>query len=458
MVDDSDSAVKGEPGVARGTEFPVANLGDPADPLVSAAEAVARRAESFIDQAESVTAALTDLAAVRDSGRQGRRPPEQSSVPYLERDEVEPPAIAPVPGAESHRAPLVGEPQARRGALVPTIEAGYNKVGVIRLGRLHRSKAWPGTLRAAGAVTLPAMWPLLLNVMLLAVARDHALVTLHANLWVVALGLVNAAGIMTAWRGWWNLHRAAPDLEKVLIGSQGQASLAAWFQRTLGHWRQLSVSVAAVPLGCLLLAMSQPAIEDQLEIGLVSYITVGWTGLLASNGGYWVVVVAALSRRILRLKDLRLVWHSPASTPGIAGLSSGYTFGTAAGLAILFGLELLALQVSTYGDSQVLRAMSITFVVAAALLALVFGILPHWWLYQTVRDARRRVLKQLTPPTDTPPETPAEIAAATSRVQLYRLVESSPGLPFSTKSMVEYGATVLATLTATLLIILLGGG
>lgn len=456
MIDDSAFAVEGEPGVGGSTEAPMAGSEDRADSLVTAADAVARRAESFIDQAESVMATLTYLATAHDSGRQGSRPPERSSVPDLERGGVGPAAATPAP--EPHGALPGDEPYAQRSALVPTLEAGYSRVYAIRLGVLYRSKVWPGVLRAAGAVMLSAMWPLLLNGLLLAVAREHALVTLRANLWVIAFGILNAAGIMTAWRGWWHLHRAAPNLEELLNGSRGEAPLPAWFKRTMGRWRQLSLSVAIVPFACFLLTISRPAIEGYLEIGIISYITVGWTGLLASNGIYWIVIVASLGRRILRLKDLQLVWHSPASTPGIVSLSSGFAFGTAAGLAILLGLELLALQVSTYGNSQVLRAMSVTFVVAAGLLTLTLGILPHWWLYQVVRDARRAALRLLSQSTGLVPRTPTEIATAAQRIQLYRLVESSPGLPFSTRSMAEYAVTVLATLTATLLIILLRGG
>jgi hypothetical protein len=86
------------------------------------------------------------------------------------------------------------------------------------------------------------------------------------------------------------------------------------------------------------------------------------------------------------------------------------------------------------------------FASAGALLA---GILPHAWLYLAVRDARRSALDRLRPLIDNePPGTEEKVERLHERIELYRLVETSPGLPFNAASMVQYAAAVLGTLLA----------
>jgi hypothetical protein len=407
--------------------------GGPFDEIASAAEAAAARAEAVIHRAESLAVVLGNQLAA--------------------------PGVDPPPAEdELHGARPAGPVPVEIG-LGPILEAGYEKVVLLRLARCGRAQHWPGLTAAAGTAAVAGSWPLLLNLVLMAVSGEHALTTLHANAWVVALAFVNTMMLFTFWRLWWMLHGSCSDLEEMLRNSVTSGPLPAWFSRVMGVWRQVIVPAVLVPLACLLLALAQPAIANRLEIGPVSYVSVAWTAFIGASGCYWLVMLAELGRRMLRVKDLNLVWHSPASTPGIARLSLGYTVGTAGILAVAVGVELLALQVSTYGDSPVLRTISLVLPFAAALAALVFGILPHWWLYLAVRDARRRVLKQLSPLINGPSLSGSrQIAETTERVNLYRLVETSPGLPFSTTSMVEYSAGVLATLIGTLLVIVIGRG
>jgi hypothetical protein len=351
---------------------------------------------------------------------------------------------------------------AQRGAARPelteVLTAGFHRVLALWLARLpYRPRRWPGVVVAAASATVAASWPLLLEAVLYFTARRYALVSLEAIGWVVATVLVNIAALVVTWRSWAMLHEAGPSVDDLLANSNGRERLGRWLATQLGGVRQIVVGLLAAAGASAMLALAQSAIEAQLEIGPVSYAAVAWTAFIGGNDAYWLIAVSRLGRRILRRRDLTLVWHSPASTPGIVRLSTGYTFGTTAILLLAIGIELLALQVSTYGDSAVLRTASIAFPVAAAAAALIFGVLPHWWLYQAVRDARREVLRHLCPPVAAPPATAAQIAEAQARVSLYSIVESSPGLPFSTGSMVQYTAAVVSTLVGTLLVILLGG-
>jgi hypothetical protein len=362
----------------------------------------------------------------------------------------------PAPSQSGARSPASGQAMVREHSVARCVAAGFSRVPIVRLARLgRRSHHWPGLAQATLAALPAAVWPLVLELVLYVFARRYALVTADAISWVIALVIVNLGALVGARRSWSILDEASASVDDLLVRSSGRDRLTRWLWRVLGRWRQILFSLLVAAAAAVLLGYARPAIEGQLELGLVSFVSVAWTGFIAGDATYCVVVMSRFGRRLLRLRDLSLVWHSPASTPGIAQLSSGYTYGTSAILVIAIAVEVLALKVSMYGDSVVLNTISITFPVAAALAALIFGVLPHWWLYRVVRDARREVLRRLSPPAALP-STAAQVADAQAKISLYRLVESSPGLPFSTASMVQYSAAVISTLIGTVLAILLG--
>jgi hypothetical protein len=352
-----------------------------------------------------------------------------------------------------------GEPeQGPEHSIARSAATGFGRIPALRLARLgRRSTRWPGPIRAALAALPAGSWPLVLELGLYLFARPYALVTVDAMSWVAALAVINISVLAVVRRIWSMMHRAGPSIDELVARSARRDQLTKWLWRSLGPGRQILLSLLMAAGASTLLALAEPAISDQLEIGPVSYVAVAWTAFIAGNAAYLVLVMAGLGYRLLRLRDLNLVWHSPASTPGIAQLSSTYTYGTGAILILAIAVEILALRVSTYGDSVVLNTVSIVLPVAAAVVALSFGVLPHWWLYLAVRDARREALSQLSRPGPVP-HTPAGIAEAQARISLYRMVESSPGLPFSTGSMVQYAAAVISTLVGTVLAIVLGRG
>jgi hypothetical protein len=353
----------------------------------------------------------------------------------------------------------VGETGRTDGTLQALFLSGYGRVIGLGIARtVVRRRGWPGMGSALASSSVAASLPLVAELVLLAANSRQALHTLDAISWVAALSGVTTALLVAVWGSWSMLHRAGPAIDEMLALSVGRSALLRWFDATLRRGRQILVATLATAGGCALLYFAQPAIENRLEIGPMSYASVGWTAFLVGNAAYWLVAVSRLSRRILRFRDLSFIWHSPASTPGIVQLSRGHTFGTAVILLLAVGVELLALRIATYGQSPVLETVSIVLPIVAALAALIFGALPHWWLYLAVRDARQQVLRRLAPLSAQPPTTAREIAEAQGRVGLYSMVESSPGLPFSTGTMVQYAAAVVSTLVGTLLVILFGVG
>lgn len=341
--------------------------------------------------------------------------------------------------------------QSTEPSITRLVQSGYSSVLSVRLTSLgpNVTSWYDMNKRVVRAVFVAAFWPLALELLLLIALPGFALHTLRAVLWVIAFAVMNMVGLSCSGHCWRLLERAAPSLDELVAPSAGRQGIANWFARaSTSGWQVLSSVIFSI-LACLALRLIAPSIKGELEIGLLSYVSVGWTAAIFGNCVYWLVIVPELARRILRLPDLNWVWHSPASTPGVAQLSSVFGFSTIMALVVAVGAQLLALHASRYGDSGVLSASSTIFPIAGGMLALIVGILPHWWLYLAVRDARRAALRKLRGLTGRmTPESAQDAQAVQSHVELYRLVESSQGLPFTTTAMVQYGAAILGTMLA----------
>jgi hypothetical protein len=330
-------------------------------------------------------------------------------------------------------------------------DVGSNRVLVVQ-GAQAAWRAWgspPSPLVALASAAIVSAVPIIVELFLLLVDSGQALRTPQAVAWLIALSGLDTITLLLGWRTWSLFSRAGPSIDDLLVTCTGRDQLAAWLAAALSVKRQIAWSVLVAAAALILLRLTQPAVEANLEMSLVSYVAVAWTGAIGGNSIYWLIALSEFGRQVLLRRDLNLVWHSPASTPAIAELSDTFGFLTMAGLVMFIALELLNYAASQYGASNVLSALSKLFPVGAGIAILSAGLMPHFWLYQTVREARRstlRVLRSLTG--DEPPDTPDSLARLQGSIELYRLVETSPGLPFSTASMVQYGAAVLGTILA----------
>ncbi len=349
------------------------------------------------------------------------------------------------------RAPV--RPRAATRPLAAVIDSGFRLVLAVQaVGNGHT----PGRPRSLAALVrhglLVASVPVAVEVILLASGSGVALRSPVAVMWVLILCAANALALAFGWRTWRLFSRAGPDLDTLLAGCPGRTQLVGWLVRALSIRRQVARSLFWAAVACLLLWLTQPAIKPQLEIGLVSYVSVGWTGAIGGNCLYWIVALSEFGRRVLRQRSLNLTWHSPASTPGLTGLSDTFAALTIAVLAAFLLTEVLAVQASRYGPSAVLSTLANIIPVASAVAALLAGIIPHGWLYLAVRDARRSALVTVGALiSQQPPTSIRDIDRMHTAIDLYRLIETSPGLPFNTTAMIQYGATVLGTLLAYLL-------
>jgi hypothetical protein len=352
-------------------------------------------------------------------------------------------------------------PETPSPAIAGLIESGFRKVFVIRIARIAvpRRTLWPGLFGAAGSAALAASIPLVAELALKIAYPRLALHTMEAIGWVAALAIMTWSALLVGWYCLLTLNQGGEDIEQILSGTGDfQSAVSRWLRRSFRPIRQLTVASTVSACSCALLYLVEPVISKRVEISPVSYISVGWTGFLGGNGILWLIILTRLSRRIMRRENLNLTWYSPASTPAIILFSRVHTFGAIAILVAGLIMEMLALRVSAYGANLTLNILAISIPIIAVIGSFLFGGLPHWWLYHAVREARQRSLRALRPRSVKPPDSSTELAEAQGWVSLYTIVESSPGLPFSTGWAVQYAAAVLSTAIGTLLAIFFGIG
>lgn len=334
------------------------------------------------------------------------------------------------------------------------VESGYSTALAVALARVGwRARSWPRKpVRAAASAAPIALVPALTEIVLLVVQPAYALRTVQAIGWVVSLAVVNLFALLAGWRIWALFDRAAAPTAEMLATAAERDRIVTWLAAVLSRPRQITVSLLFAGTACTLLGLTHSAIQARLELGVISYLSVAWSGFICGNCIYWAFALSQFGRLALRRRDLDLVWHSPASTPAIMRLSEMYGALTLFILLAFLALQFLNLRASRYGESPVLTALSTVIPIGAAISSLATGLIPHLWLYATVREARSAALAVLRINTGgAPPASPGEAAQRQAYVELYRLVETSPGLPFSTASMVQYGAAILGTLLAYLL-------
>jgi carboxymethylenebutenolidase len=337
-------------------------------------------------------------------------------------------------------------------SITAAARAGYDKILLLRIARavwLTRSPSKRSTVWAILSCLLPGSWPLFLELIVRLLLPSLALQSLGAMGWVAALSLYCTIALLISWKAWKNLEDGSHGVDLMLRSSSSRRDIGTWLFSTFSIRRQLIASAAGTALAFSILASQAHFLEVHIEINWISYVTVSWVGAVTGAVSYWVCIALLLAKKLLQPRDLHLVWHSPASTPGLWWLSDGYMFGAWALLLVFIGAEFLTLKVPGRQSGEFWRTFTDVVPIVGGALVLMMGLLPHWWLYSKVKQGRREVLAQLLPYTDV--DWDKNIPEALSResyVELYRLVETSPNLPFSTTAMVQYIAAVVGSVIA----------
>ena len=296
---------------------------------------------------------------------------------------------------------------------------------------------------------LSAFLPMWFELVIIVGFPRYALHTVRALVWVLALSALSMFGLLSAWHSWVRFAYSSKELDMLVSGATKRSELAQTLERALSVRRQLAFCILGAGASSTVFWLVQPYVEAKLEIGFISYVSMFWSTFLGSNCAYWIIFFVGFARRVLVPGEVHLIWHSPASTPGIAALSRGFAFSTAATLVAFATIEYLAVRVSSYGNGEALQVVINVVPLVGGLGFLALGVVPHWLLFVSVRHARMSALRTLVPLTGTSmPTTAKGIERRLAIVDLYRLIESSPGLPFSTSAMVQYVAALLGAVAA----------
>ena len=209
-----------------------------------------------------------------------------------------------------------------------------------------------------------------------------------------ALGIAVAA---FAWGGVLVFHRLTPDLEEMLT-SRGRRAYDRWADIATAPIPQVAFAMIFALSAMLALRLASMAIGDSSNLYLspASYMAVGFSSLLISSGGYWIIAGTILSGVLGRAAHIRLFWLSPATTPGLELLARCYRlafYGASVGVALcLFPILNWAYGIQ---NSTMLEIVKGGLFVVSVVVVLAVAIIPQWQLSSVVADTRRNTLKDL---------------------------------------------------------------
>ncbi|MDT3397331.1 hypothetical protein RKE29_11840 [Streptomyces sp. B1866] len=260
--------------------------------------------------------------------------------------------------------------------------------------------------------------------------------------WLCYYVALDLAMVLAAWTACRALHRAMPSLDRMLT-RRGKEAVHGWIDRGVQPWRQERWMLTGAAGSCLALWVLSTLQEApwRLPVGAMSYATVALSGAVGTNGLYWLIRSARLSRLVTKRGNVKLAWPSPARTPGVEALSRWYRIVTlwivVISTATSAPLVWLSPHMARHGAYLVTK-----WVLAGTMLVAIlsFGLYSQWRLSKAVLDKRGAVLQMLArrlprqPPGDRP--LTADEAQA---VELFTQVSESP-------SGVINGQTLASTL------------
>lgn len=215
--------------------------------------------------------------------------------------------------------------------------------------------------------------------------------------WVGYFILVDLMCVAFEWAGCRAFYALTQDLDEMLTG-RGRDAVHAWITRTTSPWRQAVVSAvgASVGLGGMMAVDSAPETQRVISVGVGSYLVVAVTGGCVFNCVYWLWECAYLPRSLARAGNMRLLWSSPARTPGIELLSRCYRWASL--LAAVGTAVCIYPWISWSGEARGSSMLSVAkwtllFISMAATLAISFT--PQWFLSSAVSRARLVSVRRL---------------------------------------------------------------
>jgi hypothetical protein len=295
---------------------------------------------------------------------------------------------------------------------------------------------------------LVASWPWLVEAVLALTQPRWALTSAKSLVWFAAFTTLVLGTLASVWRAWHLFTvEAAPAIDEFIADSPEADELRDWFRSRVEPRRQIIAGALATVAAVWLFHSIVPALRPALEIRTMSYIVVAWTAAIAGVSLYAGFLVAHLLFKLARCTQVNYVWHAPATTPVITAGCNGFGFAAIGGIAAMVYTEAMALGVPNRTSDALLRYLAVIFPVVGALGVLYIAVLPFYVMWVMVKKEQRRVMAELERQMRALPGGPGS-PEYQWRLEAYRHLSTSPKLPISTASVVEYAAVFLSVLLA----------
>jgi hypothetical protein len=302
-------------------------------------------------------------------------------------------------------------------------------------------------LYSPALLLLISAWPCYVNAILLFAAPTLAVESATSWLLLVSLSALSAIMLLAAFTAWTYGYARSRDFDALITASPDRERFIHWFNTKLAHKRQAVAPIVAVLSSLLFLDFETPQLSTRFDIGVASYLCLGWTAFFGGNVMYWLYVMPAGVRLIYRSRELNVRWYDPASTPAFRGLAEGFGLSAIfllAGVAVVTVLSFWTPHLFTIAPMRfLLSVLFITF----SVLSFRVGIYVYIWLYAIIRRAKLKTLDIIERHV-TEPAGDHGIEDIREWLSLYRDVSAAPHLPFSTAAVVQYFAALLGTVFA----------
>lgn len=304
---------------------------------------------------------------------------------------------------------------------------------------------------ALTSILVAALWPLLLNFVVLMAAPRLAMWGNGGSRtqWPVhvVLAMVNIAMLSAGWFGWRMFVRAVPDIDDMIVAAPDRQRLLGWLRRRL-RWQPQVIFAGGLVVVCTVVRVVHGTQGSGHQPPLMSHLVVGWTIFLAGSVLYWIYSWAEAPTRLYHCRRIKLLWYDCARTPGIVKARQIYSF-----IALALGVGVVAAELISYfsaafHDSAFPAEFWDVQPFVLALTALYAGAQPFYVLALIARRGRNTALRQIGHELDK--FTPGQLAdpAARNLLQSYVQVGSVSAWPLTAASATQYVAAVVGSLAA----------
>jgi hypothetical protein len=241
---------------------------------------------------------------------------------------------------------------------------------------------------------------------LLPLAIDAILIPIHhasswrAYVWMAIGAALTTAMLITSPWAWRRVCELADPIDRMLEGSGApHEEYVETVRRRLGlGWSHYLLCGAGAAVGLFGAYMSSRSLPRG-TIGGGYYVDSAMLGFFGADSVRWMLrIPLILVWPLTGIRSLRVVMHSPTTTPAIremAQLSAETALRAGLGLFLL-GIPLLwVILAAKTGDTHVLVELALAPLAASAGVVLYVSFVPQLWLAQIVGTQRDRLLDEL---------------------------------------------------------------